>query len=64
MKRRDLMKKLKDAAKERGEELVEKDGRGPHTKVTIGNLTSSVPRHNEINEYTAKGILADMEVES
>ncbi|QCG77808.1 HicA-like toxin [Gordonia phage Reyja] len=56
MKRRDLMKTLGQIAKAAGEDLVTREG-GSHTIVTIGDRKTPVPRHNEINEYTAKGII-------
>lgn len=56
------MKKLAAKAKEQGVDLETKEG-GSHTKVTIGNLRTVVPRHNEINELTANSILKDMEIE-
>jgi mRNA interferase HicA len=34
---------------------------GNHTKVSIGNRTEMVPRHNEINEMTAKAIIRQLE---
>ena len=30
---------------------------GNHTKVTIGPLHSTIPRHSEINEITARSII-------
>lgn len=53
------MKKLEAEAKARGEVLEQTEG-GSHTKVRIGDNTSVVPRHNEINEITAKAILKQM----
>ena len=34
-------------------------GHGPHEKWTNGVISRAVPRHKEINEFTAKGILKD-----
>lgn len=51
MKRRDLIKKLEDAGfrfKEHG---------GNHDIYQRGSDTEVIPRHKEINEITAKGIL-------
>lgn len=62
MKRRDPIKRLKAHAKAAGAELLETEG-GNHTKVQIGDRQSTVPRHNEINEITAKAILKQMGVE-
>jgi mRNA interferase HicA len=59
MKRRELLKRLEAAAKDRGEVLEQTEG-GSHTKVRIGDKTSVVPRHSEINEITAKAILKQM----
>lgn len=60
MKRTDLMKRLRNIAKDKGHTAIVKEG-GPHTKVTIGDVKVTVPRHNEINEHTANGILEDAE---
>jgi len=35
-----------------------------HTKVRIGDLRTTVPRHREINEVTARAILKQMGVQS
>lgn len=56
------MKALKAEAKRRGVDLIETEG-GKHTKVSIGDRNSVVPRHNEVNEITAKEILKAMGVE-
>lgn len=53
MKRRDLEKSLK----EMGWHLL-RNGRR-HSIWSDGENELAVPRHNEINELTAKGILAD-----
>lgn len=34
---------------------------GSHTKVRIGNRSEMVPRHNEVNEMTARAIIAKLE---
>ena len=62
MKRRDLIKKLKAQAKSEGKALVEVEG-ARHTKVSIGDKHSVVPRHKEINEITAQAILNQMGVD-
>lgn len=54
------MRALRSIANERGTELVEVEG-GAHTKVTIGDRTTVVPRHREINELTARTILRQIE---
>ena len=50
MKRRDLEKKLREL----GWYLLRQ---GKHEIWTNGELTEPVPRHNEIDEYTARSIL-------
>lgn len=55
------MKRLSQIAAEQGEQLVVTHGRGPHTKVQIGDRVDVVPRHNEINEITARKIIQRME---
>ena len=53
MKRKDLLRKLKAAG------LLFKEG-GEHTRVYKGDIMiTTVPRHSEINEITAKKILKD-----
>ncbi|MGL5859591.1 MAG: type II toxin-antitoxin system HicA family toxin [Angustibacter sp.] len=61
MKRRDLMKQLAKQAKAEGVELEVAEG-GNHTRVKIGDRRSTVPRHSEVNELTAKAILRQMGV--
>lgn len=53
------MKKLKEQAKKNGQSLDIREG-GSHTVVKIGDKQTTVPRHNEINEITAKAILKHM----
>ena len=59
MKRKDLMKTLGQIAKDSGKELEVTEG-GSHTKVKIGDQQTTVPRHKEINEITAKSIIKHM----
>lgn len=59
MKRRDLMRKLRDIAKAAGAELETAEG-AKHTQVRIGDRVSYVPRHSEVNELTARSILRHM----
>lgn len=54
------MKRLSQIAKNEGTALEIREG-GSHTVVKIGNRQDSVPRHNEINENTAKAIIRKME---
>lgn len=53
------MRRLTDVARREGIDLVAVEG-ARHTKVVIGPRRSVVPRHNEINEITAKAILRQM----
>lgn len=54
------MKRLAEIAKRHGEDLIVTEG-GRHTKVQIGDRFDVVPRHTEINEKTARGIIRKME---
>jgi hypothetical protein len=56
MKRRDLLKELQRIAKDAGAEYEETEG-GRHTKVTIGDNKTVVPRHPEIADNLAKQII-------
>jgi hypothetical protein len=58
MKRGEVMKQLRKIAKERNLPIDIDEGSN-HTKVWIGTGWVMVPRHNEINENTARGILRD-----
>lgn len=62
MKRRDLMKRLKAIAAERGATMETVEG-ASHTKVWIGDRQNVVPRHNEVNEITARKIIQHFEKE-
>ncbi|MCI6573624.1 MAG: hypothetical protein PT944_00840 [Actinomycetaceae bacterium] len=52
------MKQLKQIAVERDLPITISEG-GAHTKVRIGNRFMMVPRHREIKETTANGILKE-----
>ena len=52
------MKQLREVAKEQGVAYSVSEG-GSHTKVYLGDRFVTVPRHREINELTARGILRD-----
>lgn len=56
MKPRDLPKRLADIASRKGEPLELEEG-GNHTKVHIGQWSEPIPRHREIQEHLAKGII-------
>lgn len=55
------MKLLRDHAKKTGQQCTEVEGAN-HTTVTIGGRATTIPRHSEINELTARGILRRMGV--
>ena len=60
MKRKELEKRIHGLAKDNGLEDVWTEG-GNHSKVTVGNAQTTVPRHGEVNELTARGILRYIE---
>lgn len=62
MKRRDLMKRIVSHANSRGLTYTVIEG-SRHTKVKIGDKQTVIPRHNEINERTARSILRQIGVE-
>ncbi|WP_200938270.1 hypothetical protein [Aeromicrobium sp. Root472D3] len=55
------MKKIAEHAKVEGLDVVLTEG-GQHTKVVVGDRRTVVPRHNEVNEITAKQILKQIGV--
>jgi hypothetical protein len=63
MKRRDLLSKISRAAKAAGIEWVLVVEGSEHSIYQVGSQKVSVPRHREINQYTAEGILKDTEAE-
>lgn len=58
MKRNDLMKQLAKEASQQGVEMTTREG-GNHTVVILGKIRLIVPRHREINELTARGIIKE-----
>lgn len=56
MKRRDLDRAIKALGKQQGITPVWEHG-GNHDTLTFGKKQTSIPRHREINEITAKSIL-------
>lgn len=60
MKRADLITKISKAAANAGTrfDLVRQGGN--HTIYRYGSQNVVIPRHKEINELTAKGILRDL----
>lgn len=48
--------KLNQLARSTNRQITWSEG-GNHSKVCIGELATTVPRHNEINELTARSII-------
>lgn len=63
VKRRDLEKRIRQIAKDKGLEVEWIEG-GNHSKVRVGTVTQIVARHREINEHTARSIIRDIEEQS
>lgn len=59
MKRRDLIKRINEIAAAANETAVYTEG-GSHTKVSVGTKQTTIPRHNEVNEMTAKAIIRQL----
>lgn len=59
MKRRDLLRALRLSAKEAGVDLAIVRNGASHDIYRLGDLVITIPRHNELNEMTARGILKD-----
>ena len=60
MKRADLLRKIERAAKDKGVEFVPVREGGSHSIFRCGSQSVTVPRHREINELTARGIMRDL----
>jgi hypothetical protein len=60
VKRRELIKKITAAARSRGLTLEQIREGANHTIFGLGDYQFPVPRHNEINEYTAQAIMKDL----
>ena len=56
MKYRLLKKLITEHAHERGLDVEWFEGAN-HTKVRVGALQTTIPRHSEVNEITARSIL-------
>lgn len=61
MKRRELLKKVSEAAKDNGLIWASLRDKGAHEVFSLDGLRVSVPRHTEINELTARAILEHLE---
>lgn len=60
MKRGELIKRIGKIAKASGHKAIYTEG-GNHTHVQIGDLRTTIPRHSEVNELTARGIIKYLE---
>jgi len=56
VKRGELERRIRQIAKDRGVRVIFANG-GSHVHVTVGDKETTMPRHHEINELTAKSIL-------
>lgn len=63
MKRRDLLQKISKAAAAAGTSFTLVREGGGHSIYRCGDQPIAVPRHSEINELTARGIMRDLEGE-
>jgi mRNA interferase HicA len=60
VKRRELLKRIRSAAQPKGLGVdVVREGAN-HTIFRVGSVEFPVPRHSEINEYTARAIMKDL----
>ncbi len=62
MRRTELIKRIGRIAKAKGVVAEYTEG-AKHTKVRLGDKQTVIPRHAEINEFTARGILEHLEGE-
>lgn len=60
MKRAEVLRKIKKAAKAADLDYTEVEG-GRHTKITVGSKSTVVARHNEIADLMAKIIFKQLE---
>jgi hypothetical protein len=63
VKRQELLRKIRKQAKVHDLNLDEVRDSGIHTIFRVGQAQFSVPRHAEINELTAQGIMRYLESE-
>jgi len=63
VKRRDLLRRIAKAAAEAGVEFELVREGGEHSVYQCGPARFTVPRHVEVNEITAHGILRNLESE-
>lgn len=63
MKYRDLVSKIRKAAKAAGIEFKMLRQRGSHQSWTCGSTPVVIPKHSEVNEITAESICKSLEAE-
>lgn len=61
MKRADLIQEITEAAAGKGIDMALVREGGKHSIYRCGTQNVSIPRHREINEYTARGIMRDLD---
>lgn len=61
MKRREVIKRISKQAKADGVDFDLKREGGSHSVYDLGGCMIPIPRHNEINEMTARGIFIEAE---
>lgn len=63
MKKRDLLKQLREIAAQKGVDFTGPvgRGRGPHDKYLVGATSVIIPRHTEIDEALAKSVIRKAE---
>ena len=62
MKRRDVLRKVRVATKAEGVSYSERE-LTRHTSITVGAVSTTVPRHQEISNLLAEAIFRQMESE-
>ena len=60
MKRRELLKRIRICAHANGLEREQLREGANHTIFGVGDFEFPVPRHSEVNEYTARAIMKDL----
>lgn len=63
MKYRDLVKRIRDAAKAKGIPFDMLRQKGSHQTWQCGTTRVVIPKHSEVNELTAEGICKTLEPE-
>lgn len=61
MKRTDLLRKLTEIGKAKGDHLTLVRENGPHSIYRVAGVQVSIPRHREITEITAQKIIKQAE---